>query len=188
MSIYTLAGETAKTSLAEADILPVQGSSPATFGVASVATARRYMANGLVAVTASSLALSATTHAGRTTTIARAAGMTITLPAATGTGDIYRLIILETTTGTTTLKVNATPGTDTMCGNATLYQDSGDTVVGFAAGATADTITLFVTANTTGGILGARLTIQDVATGLWHVDYISDAGGTEATPFSATVP
>jgi hypothetical protein len=75
-----------------------------------------------------------------------------------------------------------------MCGNATLYQDSGDTVVGFAAGATADTITLFVTANTTGGILGARLTIQDVATGLWHVDYISDAGGTEATPFSATVP
>jgi hypothetical protein len=187
VSIYTLLGEPAITAPAETTLFPAAGAN-GVVGTVTGAVMRQFQTSGLVAVTASTLALSAATHAGRTTTIARAAGMVITLPAATGTGNVYRLIVLETTTGTTTIKVNATPGTDTMCGNATLYQDSGDTVVGFAAGATADTITLFVTANTTGGILGARITIQDVAAGLWHVDYISDAGGSEATPFSATVP
>jgi hypothetical protein len=188
MSIYTLAGEPAIAALADADLFLVQDASPATTGSATAAVVRQFMTNGLVAVTASSLDLTAAAHAGRTVTIDRAAGMVITLPAATGTGNIYRLLVKTTTAGTTTVKVNATPGTDTMIGNATLFQDSADTVVGFAAGATADTITLFVASNTTGGIAGARLTIQDIATGLWHVDYISDAGGTEATPFSATVP
>jgi hypothetical protein len=188
MSIYTLQGEPALTALADGDLILVHDASPSRAGTITAALARNYMSNGLVAATAASLDLTSAAHAGRTVTIDRAAGMVITLPAATGTGDIYRLIVKTTTAGTTTVKVNATPGTDTMIGNATLYQDAADTVVGFAAGATADTITLYVASSTTGGIAGARLTIQDIAAGLFHVDYISDAGGTEATPFSATVP
>ncbi len=188
MSIYTLPGEPALTALADGDMFLVHDALPSRAGTITAALMRNYANNGLVAVTASTLALTAAAHAGRTVTIARAAGMVITLPAATGTGDVYKLVIVETTTGTTTVKVNATPGTDTMIGTAILFQDAADTTVSFACGATADTITLFVTANTTGGIFGAHLTIQDIAAGLWHVEYVSDAGGTEATPFSATVP
>ena len=40
---------------------------------------------------------------------------------------------------------------------------------------------------TTGGITGARCKVIDIAANLWHVEVISDASGTEATPFSATV-
>ena len=50
-----------------------------------------------------------------------------------------------------------------------------------------DTITLFVASNTTGGIKGAVIELEDVASAVWQVSYVSDAGGTEATPFSAAV-
>lgn len=144
-----------------------------------------------VAITAATVTFYRDTHAGRPIYLNRAAGIVATLPAATGSGDVYRLIVGATTTGTTTVKVpNAT---DYMIGTATLYQDGGDTVVGFAtanSGTVAtesDTITLYVASNTTGGIKGAQIILTDIASAVWHVDYISDAGGTEATPFSATV-
>ncbi len=116
-----------------------------------------------------------------------AAGIAVTLPAATGSGDVYTLQVGTTFTGASTVKVNATPGTDVMQGTAILFADGGDTVVGFATAATADTIDLLGTANSTGGIVGATITLVDCASGIWSVRYVSDAGGTEATPFSATV-
>lgn len=140
-----------------------------------------------VNVTGATVTLGAT-HVGRMTTLNRAAGIAVTLPAATGTGDSYVLHVGTTFTGASTVKVNATPGTDVMQGTAVLFADGGDTVVGFATGATADTIDLLGTGNSTGGIVGATITMVDSASGIWSVRYVSDAAGTEATPFSATVP
>ena len=140
-----------------------------------------------VNVTAATVTLGST-HVGRMTTLNRAAGIAVTLPAATGTGDEYTLHVGTTFTGASTVKVNATPGTDVMQGTAELFADAGDTVVGFATGATADTIDLLGTGNSTGGIFGATIVLVDSASGIWSVRYVSDAAGTEATPFSATVP
>ncbi len=135
-----------------------------------------------VNITAATATLTADDHAFRVVTLNRAGGIAVTLPAATGSGDCYTLVVGTTFTGSATVKV---VGDDTMTGQALLLADGGDTVVGFQTGATADTITMDGT--TTGGLKGARVELVDVAADLWSVFYISDASGTEATPFSATV-
>jgi hypothetical protein len=135
--------------------------------------------------TAATLSLTHNLHAGRVVLLNKAGGIVITLPASSGSGDVYTLFFQATTTGTTTIKVaNAT---DVMRGTASLISDNSDALYGFATAAASDTVTCFVTNNTTGGILGARYEFVDVASGYWNVTIFSKAGGTEATPFSATV-
>jgi len=65
--------------------------------------------------------------------------------------------------------------------------DSGNAVLGFAAGATADTITLNRT--TTGSVsLGEEFEVECVADNKWQVrGTLSATGAAFATPFSATV-
>ena len=131
-----------------------------------------------------SLALTQALHANRVVYVTDVAAA-YTLPLATGTGDKYTIILGATITGASTIKVaNAS---DTFVGTAVLFQDSADTVVAFAAAATDDTVDLLGTANSTGGMIGAVYEFWDVASGKWAVRIVSDAGGTEATPFSATV-
>ena len=139
----------------------------------------------VVNCTASTLTVTAATHAGRTVTLNRAAGIDVTLPAATGTGNVYRFVVGTTFTANGTIKV---VGDDTMVGVAIFENDSDATVSAFQASGTDDTITFYTAAsNTTGGVKGAIVTLIDIAADLWQVTYISSAGGTEATPFSATV-
>lgn len=147
--------------------------------------------NAPVNATASTLAVTKAAHANRTVTLNRAAGIAVTLPAATGTGDKYRFVVGTTFTGAASIAVpNAT---NYMIGTALLFADSGDTCVGFAtanSGTVAtesDTISLFGTANAQGGIKGEVVELEDVASAVWHVRLVSDAGGTEASPFSAAV-
>ncbi len=138
-----------------------------------------------VVITSATVTLDRDTYAGRTIVLNRAAGITVTLPAASGTGDSYNFVVQATFTGAAAIKVaNAT---DVMTGTAILFADAGDTVVGFATAASSDTVDLYEANNTTGGMLGARVDLIDIASGLWSVRYVSDAGGTEATPFAATV-
>lgn len=117
-------------------------------------------------------------------TVNAAAGLTLTLPPAAGLGDTYTIVIGTTVTSNNVI-VRVANASDTMRGVAVVAQDAGDTVVAFEAGATADTITMNGT--TTGGLLGDRIILTDIATNLWSVNVISAATGTEATPFSATV-
>lgn len=119
-------------------------------------------------------------------TLNRAAGVAVTLPAATGSGLSFRVIVGTTFTGAATIKVAPTPGTDILSGTATLFADGGDTTVGFATAADTDTITL-ASDNSTGGVAGAQIVLTDIASGKWHVQMVSDAAAAEATPFSATV-
>lgn len=144
-----------------------------------------------LSVTSSTLTVTRAAHAGRTIILNRAAGIAVTLPAATGTGDKYKFVVGTTFTGASTIKVaNAT---DYMIGTAVLFQDGGDTVVGFATANTgtvateSDTIDLLGTSNSTGGIKGEIIEIEDIASAQFAVRIVSDAGGTEATPFSAGV-
>lgn len=133
--------------------------------------------------TASTLAITSAHH-NHVITLNRAAGIAVTLPAATGSGIRFRIVVGTTFTGAATVKVT---GNDIMKGTATLFADAGATVVGFETAVDSDTIDLLGTSNSTGGIAGAYIDLCDIAADTWFVNYVSDAGGTEATPFSATV-
>ena len=137
-----------------------------------------------VSITGATLTCTKDVHAGRTTVISAVAGCAVTLPAATGTGSVYRFIIGSTiTSNSTTIKVaNAT---DVMSGRAYVVSDNTAAVLGFATAAASDTITLNGT--TLGGIVGDHIEIIDAITGTFAVRVFTAATGTEATPFSATV-
>lgn len=131
-----------------------------------------------------SLSLTQALHANRVVYVTDVASAYV-LPAATGTGDKYTIHLGATITGASTIKVAS--ASDVMVGTAILFQDSADTVVAFNTAADSDTIDLLGTSNSTGGMIGALYEFWDVASGKWAVRIVSDAGGTEATPFSATV-
>lgn len=138
-----------------------------------------------VSVTASTVTLSQATHAGRTVVLDLAAGIAVTLPPATGGGDLYRIHVKTTFTGAASIKVTST---DVMQGFAVMGLDGGTLVPHlYPTGATADTIDLLGTGNSTGGIFGELIELEDIAAGVWRVMVVGDAAGTEATPFSATV-
>ena len=137
-----------------------------------------------VSITGATLTCTKDVHAGRTTVISAVAGCAVTLPAATGTGSVYRFVIGSTiTSNSTTIKVANT--TDVMTGRAFVVSDNTAAVLGFATAAASDTITLNGT--TLGGLAGDHIEIIDAITGTFAVRVFTAATGTEATPFSATV-
>lgn len=136
----------------------------------------QYMPNGTVRTITAATATLSDYEAGGVVVVNRAAGSTITLPAATGTG--YRYLITTIVDQTGDLVV-AAAGTDVMQGVAMTDM----TGVLWPTTDTTDTITLNGT--TTGGLKGTRVELIDVASGVWNVLVVGEASGTEATPFSA---
>lgn len=136
-----------------------------------------------VSITTSAVTITKDDYANRPIVLDRAAGITVTLPAATGTGHSYTFYVKTTFTGNGIIKV--ANSTDVMTGFALLHQDAADTAVTFDTAATSDTITMNGT--TTGGLLGSQVYLVDLASGLWGVAVFTSATGIEATPFSATV-
>lgn len=136
-----------------------------------------------VSITTSTATLTKDAYANRPIVLDLAAGITVTLPAATGTGHSYRFFVKTAFTGNGIIKVaNAS---DVMTGFAILGQDAADTVVQFDTTGTSDTITFNGT--TTGGLAGTQVELIDIGTNLWSVAVHTSASGIEATPFSATV-
>lgn len=117
---------------------------------------------------------------GKIITLNRAAGIAVTLPAATGTGTSYKFFVGTAASGGS--YVISAVGNDTLFGNAYVAQDGGNTIVAFEAVAGDNTITLNGT--TTGGLKGDLVELIDVAADTWSVSVRSAATGTEATPFS----
>jgi hypothetical protein len=138
----------------------------------------------IVNVTASTLALTEAAHDGKTITLNRAAGIALTLPAASGSGARFRLFV-GTTITSNSITIKVANSSDTMVGAAVQAADGGSTANIFEAGGTDDTITFNGT--TTGGIKGDWVELEDVAANLWRVNVFGSATGAEATPFSATV-
>lgn len=136
----------------------------------------------------SPIALTASTtldarHAGTVLVVNAAAGLTLTLPAATGTGYAYKIVIGTTVTSNSVV-VQVT-GNDVMTGLAVSAADGGASVNGWETAADSDTITL--NGSTTGGIKGDMIELIDCAADTWAVQMRSSSTGTEATPFSAAV-
>jgi hypothetical protein len=136
-----------------------------------------------VALTASAT-LNRYSHAGRTVLLQKADGITATLPAATGTGDEYDVMV-DTTITSNSAVVKVGNATDTMVGTVTTASTTTGAGTHEAAGGTDDTITMNGT--TTGGIAGSRVRCKDVKAGLWLIEGHLVGSGTLATPLSATV-
>lgn len=116
--------------------------------------------------------------------VERAAGSTITLPAANGSGFRYTFVV-GTTITSNSLILQAASADDVMAGVIVGAADTDSSVNAWEAAATSDTITLNGT--TTGGIKGDTITLIDIAEGQWAVSGIIQQTGIEATPFSAAV-
>ena len=140
----------------------------------------------VVDATAATLVVTEAAHDGKTIVLDRAGGIAVTLPVASA-GLKFRFVVKTTFTGAASIKSVA--GTDVMIGHALMGNDTDNTTVLFQslAATTNDTIDLFGTANSTGGIAGQVITIEGLAANLWYVEIIGDAAGTEATPFANTV-
>lgn len=140
----------------------------------------------VVAVTGSTVSLTAATHGSRTITLDRAAGITVTLPASTGSGETYRCVLVTTVTSNNTI-IQVANSSDVMDGSVFLMQDNdvdGDVKL-WKADAGDDTITMGGT--TTGGFKGTIITCTDVAANLWSVEAIGIGSGSLATVWSAAV-
>jgi len=121
---------------------------------------------------------------GKTLVLSVLTGLVAILPAATGTGRVFRFKVGLTVTSNGYI-IKVANATDIMQGTALAAADGGNTLNAWEAGATADTITL--DGSTTGGLVGDDIELQDIAAGLWAVRAVLQQTGTEATPFSATV-
>lgn len=119
--------------------------------------------------------------AGKTIVSNLAATQTFTLPAASGSGREYTVFVKTTKTGD--LVIQAASASDVINGAVAVTTDAAGVTIPTAA--TSDTITMNGT--TTGGVQGSRVTLQDVASGVWSVTGALVSTGTEATPFSAAV-
>lgn len=140
----------------------------------------------IVDCTASTLAVTEALHDGKTVVLDRAAGIAVTLPAASA-GLKFRFIVKTTFTGAASIK--SVSGADVMIGHAIMGNNTDNSVVNWQAVAanTYDTIDLLGTSNSTGGMAGQVIEIEGLAANLWFVTIIGDAAGTEATPFADTV-
>ncbi len=121
-------------------------------------------------------------HAGTTVVLNAAAGLTVTLPAATGTGDVYTIVVGTTVTSNSYI-IKVANSSDVMMGTLDVSSD----IAGVTCPTTSTSDTITMSGTTTGGILGSRIVLTDLATNKWGVSGGLVSSGVEATPFSATV-
>lgn len=120
--------------------------------------------------------------AGTVLTVNAAAGLTLTLPAATGTGREFTIVVGTTVTSNDYI-IQVASADDVMAGAIGVTTDAAGVVIPTAA--TSDTITM--NGSTTGGLAGSTVVLRDAASGVWNVTGALVSTGTEATPFSAAV-
>lgn len=121
-------------------------------------------------------------HAETPINLSAAAGLTVTLPASSGSGASYEFFVATTVTSNSYV-IQVANATDIIQGAIGLTTDIAGTVLPTAS--TTDTITM--NGSTTGGVKGSRLKLTDVASGIWMLEGSLVCTGTEATPFSAAV-
>src|SRR3989304_3873082 len=136
-------------------------SAPSQAGTYQATDADRYVAAG------STLTLTVASHNKKVIKLDTAAGSTVTLPASTGSGALFRFIVTVIATSNNHI-IKVANANDVMAGVIVSMDDTSANAVAFAAGSTADTITLNRT--TTGSVTkGEWIEIEDIAVNLWHV-------------------
>lgn len=134
----------------------------------------------VVSLADATVTISADEHKDKILVLNRAAGVTATLPPATGSGDRY-VFIAGTSVTSNSYKVQVT-GDDVLRG---LSDTLASADAGFATASTSDTLTWNGT--TTGGLAGSYVEFIDIAADTYFVKANSVGSGTAATPFSAAV-
>jgi hypothetical protein len=125
------------------------------------------------------------THVGRTSVLNAVAGGQIDLPAATGTGNVYKAVVgTALTSAAWIFRTNVATG-DRFTG-AVLIDDTGDTgpvaaAAFFPAGASDEVLTMAFAA--TLGTIGAWVEFEDYKTGLWLVKGYLGGSIDPATPW-----
>jgi len=160
-------------------------------GASGTTTATTYVGSGMVSATAATLAVTSALHNGKTIVLNRAAGVTVTLPAATGTGARFRFSI-ATALSAATHVIKVANATDYMRGVIVSKDDgSASSVISWAtanSGSVAtESDTLTMDGSTQGGNIGDIIEIEDIASAVFRVSGFTKSSGTEATPFSAGV-
>lgn len=120
---------------------------------------------------------------GQTFLLNRAAGVAVTLPAATGSGNIFTFVTATTFSGGSGV-ISTTPTTDIFQGFLLGCSEAETPDLGqpWVAASNSNTITLNGT--TMGGIKGDIFTIRDVGPGVWNISGQIIQTGSEVTPFS----
>lgn len=139
----------------------------------------------LVSATAATLAVTEASHAGKIIALNLASGITVTLPAATGTGNVYEFVV-GTTVTSNSYKIQVADATDVMDGMVHTADDTATPVPGVWVTA-ADTDTITLNGSTQGGLIGDTIRLIDIAANQWVVHGVLKQSGVEATPFSAAV-
>lgn len=134
----------------------------------------------LVTQAAGNFTLSAATHANKVTLV-NDADAVITLPAASGTGNVYKVLYITTASTSGTI-VGLTNSATFLGGVMAIDTDAGADSRMWGAVAGDNT---FTCSAATGGKVGDWVSFTDVATNTYLVQgVVKQSGGSEATPFS----
>ena len=131
----------------------------------------------------STLTVTRAEHDGKVILLDTATGSVVTLPAATGTG--MKLTFIVSVTVTSNVHAINCDGTDEFIGHA--YQtdtDSSDALVSYPQVAADDFDGISMNGTTTGGLIGDRIELIDIAAGSWACLLFTNGNGTVATPIS----
>lgn len=170
--------------LADADVVPVYDDSAGRWFKVSGLVLKNYISSGIVAG-GGTLTMTEAAHAGKTIALDTAAGSVITLPTSTGGGAVYKFLVTVTATSNSHI-IKVGNATDEFRGFVFQDADTATAPNTWWAADNDDTITLNRT--TTGlAAQGEYFEIVDAVAGHFFVRGYSQASGTEATPFSATV-
>lgn len=138
------------------------------------------------------LSLTASLHGNKTVVHNEATGRTYTLPAASGSGNKYRVVVGVSLTGGS-LVVNVASGSDYMRGVALFETDDAANVPQTFPTANTGTLatesdTITFNRTTSGlGTIGDYIEAEDILSGVWAIKVVCAASGSEVTPFSAAV-
>jgi len=140
--------------------------------------------NKLVVLNSATFEMSEADHAGKVIVLDRAAGVTVTLPASSGNGAKYTIVVKTTVTSNNDI-VKVANTSDSFVGRALACADGGNSGNFWEVIAGDDTITL--NGSTKGGYAGDTMEILDIGGNKFVVNAFLNQTATEATPFSATV-
>lgn len=123
-------------------------------------------------------------NSGSTTLLNLAAGSTVTLPAATGTGNIYNFVV-STTVSSNADKILAASSSDAIIGTA-IGENAGTAKVFVGNAGTFHSLQMpFAGTQPSGGFAGDSYSCQDISTNVWECNGNYQAGTTPTTPYNA---
>jgi len=136
-------------------------------------------------IAAASVSITREVHANRINVITGTDATTLTLPAASGTGNVYRFYFGESNTSGTVF-VTDTPAAVDMRGSVNILDVDSNAQTAYAALTSDDTMTLNGT--TTGGQVGDWVEFVDLDTSQWSVtgQLTCPSGSNVADPFSSS--